>query len=107
MADLTIKELFNDFGPELALEWMAGQTGESRVAKVSEVNRPGLSLAGYMEYFRSERIQILGQGEYAYLHTLDNARRLATSLRTPWYSTMIGFSTSRLQKLLLVSRSFP
>lgn len=43
---------------------------------MGEVNRPGLSLAGYFEFFRPERIQILGQGEYAYLQTLDNARRL-------------------------------
>ncbi len=43
---------------------------------VGEVNRPGLSLAGYFEFFRPERIQIFGQGEYAYLQTLDNARRL-------------------------------
>lgn len=78
MADLTIKEFVHDVGKELGLEWMAGREGGSRVVKVAEVNRPGLSLAGYMEYFRSERIQILGQGEYAYLQTLDNARRLAT-----------------------------
>lgn len=78
MAELTIKELIQSCGKDLALEWVAGKMGESRVAKVAEVNRPGLSLAGYMEYFRSERIQILGQGEYAYLQTLDNARRLST-----------------------------
>ncbi len=78
MADLTIKEFVNDVGKELGFEWLAGREGGSRVVKVAEVNRPGLSLAGYMEYFRSERIQILGQGEYAYLQTLDNARRLST-----------------------------
>jgi HPr kinase/phosphorylase len=33
-------------------------------------------LAGYFEFFRPERIQILGQGEFAFLQTLDNARRL-------------------------------
>jgi HPr kinase/phosphorylase len=58
------------------LEWVGGKAGENRVVRVSEVNRPGLSLAGYFEFFRPERIQILGQGEYAYLQTLDNARRL-------------------------------
>ncbi len=76
MSELTIKELFDACGKELGLEWGAGREGGNRPVKVSEVNRPGLSLAGYMEFFRSERIQILGQGEYAYLHTLDNARRL-------------------------------
>ena len=77
MSELTIKELFDACGKELGLEWSAGREGGNRPVKVSEVNRPGLSLAGYMEFFRSERIQILGQGEYAYLQTLDNARRLS------------------------------
>lgn len=76
MADLTIKELFDACAKELKLKWMAGKSGEGRIVNVSEVNRPGLSLAGYFEYFRPERIQILGQGEWAYLQTLDNARRL-------------------------------
>lgn len=55
---------------------MAGKSGAGRAIRVSEINRPGLSLAGYFEFFRPERIQILGQGEHAYLQTLDNARRL-------------------------------
>src|ERR1051325_9602836 len=76
MAELTVKEFFDAVGKDLGLEWVAGREGTGRPIKVSEVNRPGLSLAGYMEFFRSERIQILGQGEYAYLQTLDNARRL-------------------------------
>ncbi len=76
MSELTIKEFFDSCSNELKLEWIAGKAGDSRIVHVSEVNRPGLSLAGYFEYFRPERIQLLGQGEYAYLQTLDNARRL-------------------------------
>lgn len=74
--ELTINELFQFGSKELALNWVSGKDGGSRVVRVSEVNRPGLSLAGYFEFFRPERIQIIGQGEYAYLQTLDNARRL-------------------------------
>ncbi len=77
MSELTIKEFFDSCANELKLEWVSGRAGETRVVNVSEVNRPGLSFAGYFEFFRPERIQILGQGEYAYLQTLDNARRLA------------------------------
>jgi HPr kinase/phosphorylase len=36
----------------------------------SEVNRPGLQLVGYLEYFGSDRIQIIGQGEYEFMKTL-------------------------------------
>src|SRR5258708_6594802 len=76
MSDLTIKELYEWCSKELQFEWVAGKNGDSRVVRVSEFNRPGLSLAGYFEFFRPERLQILGQGECAYLQTLDNARRL-------------------------------
>lgn len=76
MPELTIKELYKQCAKELNLEWVSGQNGENRVVGVSEINRPGLSLAGYFEFFRPERIQIFGQGEYAYLQTLDNARRM-------------------------------
>ncbi|MCG3203502.1 MAG: HPr kinase/phosphorylase [Elusimicrobia bacterium] len=76
MSQLTIKEFFDSCADDLKLEWISGKTGETRIVNVSDINRPGLSLAGYFEFFRSERIQILGQGEYAYLQTLDNARRL-------------------------------
>jgi len=76
MSTLTVKELYNAMAKELELTWVAGQAGGERVIRAGEVNRPGLSLAGYFEYFRPERIQILGQGEYAYLQTLDSARRI-------------------------------
>ena len=35
-----------------------------------EVNRPGLQLAGYYEFFDSERIQIIGKSEESYLSEL-------------------------------------
>lgn len=76
MNELTIKELFDSCARELQMDWVAGKPGASRIVRVSEFNRPGLSLAGYFEFFRPERLQILGQGECAYLQTLDNARRL-------------------------------
>jgi HPr kinase/phosphorylase len=37
---------------------------------VSEINRPGLAFTGYFEHFASERIQIIGIGEHAYLRSL-------------------------------------
>lgn len=37
----------------------------------SDINRPGLPLAGYWDYFASERPQILGKVETSYLNSLD------------------------------------
>ncbi len=44
--------------------------------ETSDINRPGLPLAGYWEYFASERPQILGKVETSYLNSLDPQTRM-------------------------------
>lgn len=41
----------------------------------NDVNRPGLQLMGFYEYFNPERIQIIGKMEFAYLSTVDEKTR--------------------------------
>lgn len=41
----------------------------------SDVNRPGLQLAGYFEYFGSDRIQIVGKVETTYLADMSSEER--------------------------------
>jgi HPr kinase/phosphorylase len=41
----------------------------------TDVNRPGLQLMGFYEYFNPERIQIIGKMEFAYLATIDEPLR--------------------------------
>ena len=43
---------------------------------VAEVNRPSLQIAGFFDYFDSNRIQILGKVEHTYLEKMDSAERL-------------------------------
>ena len=43
----------------------------------TEVNRPGLALAGFFEKFEHSRIQLIGIAEYRYLEERDEARRNA------------------------------
>ncbi len=43
----------------------------------AEVNRPGLVLAGYYQYFDNNRIQILGLTEFSYLKDIDADKRQA------------------------------
>ncbi|MBP0964569.1 MAG: HPr(Ser) kinase/phosphatase [Oscillospiraceae bacterium] len=40
-----------------------------------DLNRPGLQLMGFYEYFNPERIQIVGKMEFAYLASLDEPTR--------------------------------
>ena len=44
----------------------------------TEVNRPGLHLSGFHEFFDNQRIQILGKMEFAYLENLDSKARKNT-----------------------------
>lgn len=41
----------------------------------NDINRPGLQLMGFYEYFNPERIQIIGKMEFAYLSTIDEKMR--------------------------------
>ena len=42
---------------------------------LTDVNRPGLQLAGFFDHFESQRIQIIGKVEYKYLDSLDKEQR--------------------------------
>lgn len=54
-------------------------TGCKRIDNIlittSDVNRPGLQLAGYFEHFGEDRIQLMGMGEMAYLMSLPYEER--------------------------------
>jgi HPr kinase/phosphorylase len=41
-----------------------------------EINRPGLQVAGYLDYFGNDRIQILGRGEMEYLKIMSLRERV-------------------------------
>ena len=43
--------------------------------EVPDINRPALQLTGFFERFDSERVQIIGYVEYAYLQTLDEEKK--------------------------------
>ena len=59
---LQLTELAPPPGPELKIE-------------TSDINRPGLQLAGFWKHFAHERPQILGLVETSYLHSLDPETR--------------------------------
>lgn len=55
----------------LNLICLAGRSGLSREITVSDVNRPGLALAGFYDAFAYEQVQLFGKGEAAYLNRLE------------------------------------
>ena len=54
----------------LNLKCIAGRRGLPRAITVPEINRPGLALSGFFEAFSSNRVQLFGRGETAYLQKL-------------------------------------
>ena len=54
----------------LGFEILAGSLGLDNEIISAEINRPGLSLSGFFEYFAHERIQVFGNGEVAYIYNL-------------------------------------
>ncbi|MFC5401209.1 HPr(Ser) kinase/phosphatase [Cohnella soli] len=57
------------------LEIVAGEDGLKRKIVTDDLNRPGLEMAGYFNYYPSERVQILGRTELAFLETLTSEER--------------------------------
>ncbi len=59
-------------GP-LRMELMAGEAGLARSVLNPRLQKPGLALAGYLEYVKEGRVQVIGASESEYLATLSPA----------------------------------
>jgi len=74
---LPVAKLFEDKRADLELTLLT-KTLESAVPiTVSDINRPGLAMAGFVENFLAERIQVVGQTEVALLASLSAEARAA------------------------------
>lgn len=67
-----VSELVQQF----QLEVVAGSEGMRRTIVTDDLNRPGLEMAGYYDYYPAERTQILGKTELAFLEKLTSDERL-------------------------------
>lgn len=72
MFSVTLREIIDEFQLEDASE---NSKLDEILVTSADVNRPGLQLAGYLEYFGTDRIQIVGKGEIAYLEILSSEER--------------------------------
>jgi HPr kinase/phosphorylase len=70
---LGIARLFEDQREDLQLELLSETLASKCEITVSDINRPGMALMGFVENFLPERIQILAQTELTYLATLSPA----------------------------------
>jgi len=63
---ITVEGLIREKKKEFQFKVLYGSKFLKRKITVSEVNRPGLAVTGFLDKFRYERIQIIGKGEYYY-----------------------------------------
>jgi len=72
---LTVGQFLERSGDSLQLEDLGEGRGLDRTIPGAEISSPGLALAGYVERFVGERLQVLGETEVTYLASLDSANR--------------------------------
>jgi HPr kinase/phosphorylase len=73
-SSIAIARLLDEMADDLELEVIGGFQGIGRQVFVQDVNRPGLALSGYLDYFASDRVQILGNTEIHYMERLTSAQ---------------------------------
>ncbi len=62
---VTVETLIKDFDMEVLVE------GEKDIeVQVNDINRPGLQLGGFYNYFSPERIQVIGKAEWSFLDAM-------------------------------------
>ena len=93
-----VSELFGDELADLRLTVLTGENHLDNPVTHPRVQKPGLAFAGYYEYIKPGRVQIVGESELEYLKTVEAGERrerlrriaptrprfqLAISLHTP------------------------
>ena len=73
--EITVQRLFEDRRETLQLEVLTPDTNLERPVRDPDLSSPGLALAGYTERFSSDRMQVFGETEIAYLEGLSPEER--------------------------------
>src|SRR6476620_1557701 len=77
-ARISAQELYDQQLERLGLRWLAGRCGAARVLESVDTVAPRPSLAGYLHIIYTNRVQILGTEELAWLDELDSRARWET-----------------------------
>jgi HPr kinase/phosphorylase len=76
MKIITIREFFDLKKKDLALSLVTEPETLNKKLSSPHINRPGLALAGYLDVFSSECIQVFGEVEVRYLQSLNEVLML-------------------------------
>ena len=68
---LTVSEFIEKTKENLKIQLVAGERGLDRTVAIPDINRPGLALTGYLDFFAFDRVQVIGLTEINYMRQLD------------------------------------
>lgn len=92
---MAVARLLEHFPNDLKV--IAGYQGIGRQVYISDLNRPGLALSGYLDYFASDRVQVLGNTEIHYMERIPSSM-LHYRLENMFSFEIPGFIISRNHK---------
>jgi len=73
---ITVGYFFESNKDRLKMTVVSGEVGFQKVIRDKSIHRPGLALAGYVELFTYDRVQVFGNTEVRYLRHLSLAERV-------------------------------
>ena len=76
-AALTVRQFFETNKQALKMRLLGSEVGLNRRIVEPSVNRPGLALSGFFDYFAFKRVQVIGNSEVSYLEKLPVRARTA------------------------------
>ena len=94
---LTVGTLFERMKDPLGLELLGPTVGLDREITSPEASSPGLVLAGYINRFPYQRIQVLGETEVSYLQSLAPAQRAINLEQFFGFPIPCAFITKQLE----------
>ena len=60
---LTVRQFFRDHAAGMQMTLVGPERGFDRKILEPTINRPGLALSGFFQYFAAKRIQVIGSAE--------------------------------------------
>ena len=106
---ITLKELLEAGGERLSLELVWGEKHLKRTIEEKAINRPGLALTGFFQYFAQRRLQVFGLAEFTYLKSL-TAKEREDRLRAIFEKNVPGIIIARnrnpLPELLTLAEEY-
>ena len=100
----------NEIKEEFQLEVVSGcEKFDDIKICTADVNRPGLQLAGYLDYFGADRIQIIGKSEMSYLMQLqpeERIKRLDAFFKCGFPCVVVSRGMKILDEIFEVSKKY-